>query len=155
MATDKKFKFDLFKFMNNIDRGNYWAFDELSEEEIKEFTPHIVMRWMCGTDDQRQIMFMNSFVNTFAFSIGKHKELMSKLLTVSSSKQPRRYKWMKTKTTGKKKLPGLDVVKEYCECSSKEAEDSLPCLNKDQIVEMAEALGYQQDELKKLKKGLK
>jgi ketosteroid isomerase-like protein len=48
----------------------------------------------------------------------------------------------------------LDIVKEYYDFSEREAKQSLPLLSSEDVIQLAEELGYQVDEIKKLKKEL-
>lgn len=150
----KEFALDIFQLLGNIDKGNLAIWPTLTEEQRKSFAPLVVMRWMSGTSDDRQIIFLNEFVNKMVFTIGNHKELMMQLLAVSSSKQPRRYQWLAAKSGGKKHK-GMDVVCEYYGYGIRDAKEALKVLTNDDIIEMAEELGYQKDQIAKLKKELK
>lgn len=153
----KKFALDIFTVMSKLSSGNLHVWESLSLEEQKALSPLVTMRWMTGTNDLRQIIMMNEFVNVFAFNIGgNHKELMVKLLAVASSKQNQRYSWIgaKKKDASSKDTLGIQVLKETYEYSTKEAKEVYHLLQKDDIMLLAERLGWQPDELKKLKKEL-
>ena len=47
----KQYKLDLFNFLNNMSQKNEKFYGTLSEEEIKEISPLILMRWLSGTND--------------------------------------------------------------------------------------------------------
>jgi hypothetical protein len=153
MSTEKKFQLDIFQLMERIDRGETDLWDKLSDEEKKGFSALIIMRWMSGTSDQRQIIYLNEFVNQVVFPFGKHPELLLKLLGVSSSKRPKRYQWYPM-VGGKKSKNELTirVIKEYHQYTTKEAKDVQRLLNKDDITSMAEEMGWQKDEMKLLAK---
>lgn len=145
------FKLDIFKVLADLDSDDHLVYRKLTDDEKKGFAPLVIMRWMTGTSDQRQIIAMNSFANRFIFPLGKHPELLAQLLTSCSSKQRRRYNWLGIKSSKKKTLSHL-AVQEYLDYSVQEMRklDFLP--PNEEILEMAEALGWQKDEIAKLKK---
>src|SRR5574343_300988 len=111
------------------------------------------MRWMAGTTDQRQIIFLNEIINLAVFNLPEHKELLLKLLTVCSSGKPKRYQWVNYKLTStKKNKKSIELVSEHYRISLKEAEDAVKLFTPAELMEMAELQGFQKDELKELKK---
>jgi hypothetical protein len=147
---------DMFSVLARIDEKDYSIWDSLSEEQIKEVSPYMLLRWMTGTTNEKQLIFLNRIVNTLLFSVGNdHKELMLKLLTVSSQGGQKRYKWINHKTNKKagSKL-ALEVVKTYLRESERHAIDAMRLYSPEEIIEMAEDLGWQLDEIKPLKKEL-
>jgi hypothetical protein len=150
----KEFALDIFQLLGKIDKGDKAIWPTLTEEQRKSFAPLIAMRWMSGTSDARQIVFLNELVNPMVFTIGSHKELMMQLLAVASSKQPKRYQWMAVKNATKKHK-GYDVVSEYYGYGDRDTKEALKVLTTEDILEMAEELGYQKEELAKLRKDLK
>ena len=144
---------DIFPLLSQIDRKNYDVWDHLTEEQRKEFSPLVTMRWMAGTTDQRQVIFLNEIVNLAVFSLPDHKELLLKLLTVCSSGSPKRYTWINYKlTSGKKQKKAVELVSTHYRLSFKEAEDVLKLLSPAEVMEIGELQGLQKDELKDLKK---
>lgn len=144
---------DIFTLLGEIDRKNYGLWDTLSEEQKKEFSALVAMRWMAGTTDQRQIIFLNEIVNTAVFNIGDHKELLLKLLTVCASGGKRRYTWINFKVGGSKKIKrSVELVAEHYHMSNKEAEDTARLFSPQELMELGELQGLQKDELKELKK---
>lgn len=144
---------DIFTLLGEVDRKNYGLWDSLSEDQKKEFSALVTMRWMAGTTDQRQIIFLNEVVNTSLFNIGEHKELLLKLLTVCSSGSTKRYSWINYKLSGSKKNKmSVELVAEHYNMSTKEAEDAVRLFSPDELMELGELQGWQKDELAKLKK---
>ena len=147
---------DVFWLLGEIDRKNYNVWDSLSEVQQKEFAPLVVMRWMAGTTDQRQLIFLNEVVNTTIFNLGSHKELLLKMLTVCSSGDTKRYSWVNYKVGGSKKTSKkVELIAEHYKVSINEAEDILPLLGNDDIMELCEIHGLQKDEIAIIKKELK
>jgi hypothetical protein len=155
-AMAKEFALDIFHLLGQIDKNQTQFFSSLSDEQKKGYAPLIAMRWMAGTTDNRQILYLNELVNPFVFTIGDHKELLYKLQCAASSKIPRRYTWMTAKSTsGAKKDKALDVIMQYHNYGVREAKSVRRLVSNDDIIAMAEELGFQKDELAKLKKDIK
>jgi len=157
VAKPKKFALDIFAVLDQLNSGNLDLWDSLSEEEQKGFSPFIIARWMSGTSDPLQIMYLNEFVNPHIFNsvIGKRTEVMAMLLAICGTGNRRRFKWVaESKKGSKQSNMALDIVKEYYDYTSREAQSQLSLLSTEDIIQLAEELGYQPDELKKLKKEL-
>lgn len=154
MAKERTFKLDIFSLLGSIDSsrsGDVYA--GLSDDERKGFAPLVVMRWMTGTSDERQIMMLNEFVNPYVFPLAKHPHLLMHSLQVASSKRPKRYAWLGVKG-GKKSTLANKAIAEYFDYSAREVNLLNPRPSNAEILQMAEELGWQKDEMTKLKKEL-
>jgi len=143
---------DIFALLSQIDKKNYQIWDSLTEAQQKEFSPLIVMRWMSGTSDPFQIIMLNEVVNPYVFEL--NKELLLKLLGVCSNGKQKRYSWVNLKTVGKKQKTAVELIEQYYEMTTREALDVLPMFSSEELMELAEELGLQKDELKNFKKEL-
>jgi hypothetical protein len=153
-VVKKKFALDIFSILGKLNKGDLTVWDSLSEEERKGFSPLIISRWMSGTNDPLQIILLNEFVNKQIFKLDKdHPELMCKLIACCGTGS-KRVVWIGESKKKKSSSMALDVVKEYYDYTTHEALSELPLLSNDDIIELAEELGYQVDEIKKLKKEL-
>lgn len=153
--SGKNKKLNIFDILQQIDRGDQHIWENLTEEQRKEFSPYMTMRWMSCTDDIRQIFFLNELANPLVFNMHKHPQLMLKLLAACSSKIRQNYKWIKPPSAGGSKSRPLQVIKEYYGYPSRQAKDVLPMFSKDDIIIMATELGYQKEDMKLLKTELK
>ena len=152
----KQFKLDIFNVLKQISTKNVNFYETLTEEEQKAFQPLVVMRWLTGTNDVRQIYFLNELVNPLTFPLSNHKQLLYYLMTICGSGQNQRYQWKKQKTKKNVKLPNtIGVIKQYFRYNSKEANEALPLLTNENILDYADQLGKQSDEIKLIKKELK
>jgi hypothetical protein len=152
MATYKLDIFDLLGKINSAKSGDIYS--KLSDDAKKGFTPLIVMRWLSGTSDERQIILLNEFVNKYVFTLGKHPHLLMQLMQVASSKTSKRYQWIGVKSN-KKNNNSRKVVQEYFDMSAREVNLMNPFPNEAEIMQMAEELGWQKDEMTALKKEFK
>lgn len=156
MAKDRAL--DIFTLLEQVDRKNYHIWDSLTEDQRKEFSPLIALRWMAGCTDPVQIIFLNELINPTVFTFGpEKKELLLKLLTVCSNGKPKRYQWINYKLGGssKKMKKAVELVMNHYRLSPKEAEDSRRLFSDDEILALAEEQGLQKDEMLELKKELK
>jgi hypothetical protein len=144
--------FDLLGKLNNPKSGDIYS--KLSDEEKKGFAPLVVMRWMSGTSDEQQIMLINEFANPSIFALGKHPHLLMQLLQASSSKTNKRYQWLGIKSK-KKNVEALRAVQEYYCMSIRETKGLNPFPSQDEVLRMAESLGWQKEEITKLQKEYK
>jgi len=150
----KEFALDIWQLLAAIDKKDTSFFSKLTPEQRKGYSPLIAMRWSTGCNDPKQILHVNELVNRYVFNLGKHPELLYKLQCAASSGIPRRYSWTASKSKTKK-IKGLDIVMEYYDWGVREATAAIKLLSSEDIIAMAEDLGYQKDALSKLKKELK
>lgn len=154
--TDQKYKFDIFKILERLSVKDKAFFDNMSEDDFKALQPLVLMRWLSGTSDTRQIFFLNEIANPMVFPLTKHKELLIDLLMICSSGKTKRYFWNKAKNNKKTSMPyTIEVIKQYFGYSTLEASLALPNLKDDDILGYAAYLGYQTNEIKALTKELK
>jgi hypothetical protein len=140
---------DIFALLDKMSKKQH-AYPQLTDEEQKSVSPLIVMRWLAGCNDQLQLIRLNEMANPFVFSLGQNKELLMALLTEATT-GPKRYNWLKTKGSVKSSLRD-EVIMQAFECSQREARLMPVC--RDEVLAQAELLGWQKDEMTKLKKEL-
>lgn len=143
--------FDLFAGLDRLTAGDLQWYDKLTPEGKKAAAPFVIMRWLSGTSDQSQIVRINTFVNPYAFSLGADKALLFKLLAAATTHRPKRYYWQKA-PGGTSNRMSIGVIQEYFGWSAREA--GLQKFSHEDIMAMAEELGWDGDQLKKLKKEL-
>jgi hypothetical protein len=147
---------DIFGLLGRLDKKRHDIWENLSEVERKGFAPVVVMRWMSGTTSPLQIILINTLVNPVLFSLGKHPQLLMDLLAASSDGHSKRYNWKSIKSTKSKKSDKLvELIKEYHGYSERIAKQYISFFSKEDYIEMAEKLGYQDADIKELKKELK
>jgi len=153
-TTDRKL--DLFKLLDHISTKDASYYAKLSEEEQKAFAPLVIMRWLAGTPNKRQIYFINELANPSIFASQRHKELLYYLLTVCTLGKKQTYVWNKTISKKSTSMPNVvSIIRQYFGYSTTEALESLPLLTNEDVLSYAEQLGTQPDIMTKLKKELK
>lgn len=154
MAVERKL--DIFKVLNAANSRKSEFYDQLTDEEKKGYAPSVVARWMTGTTDARQVFFTNEFLNPYLFSLYKHPQLLWQLTTVCNSGRNQRYTWNKLpsrRETGKSNA--IRLICEYFKYNVSDAVDALEILSRDQVLDIAAHMGWQPDEITKLKRELK
>ena len=146
---------DVFQLLGQIDKKDYDIWDRLTDEQKKELSPLVVMRWMAGTTEPIQLIFLNEIVNTSVFQLGDaHKEFLLKLLTVCSNGKQKRYSWVPYKVAGRGSKKIIDLIATHYRISPKEAEDSRRLFSNEEIMTLAEIQGLQKEEINDIKKEL-
>lgn len=149
-------KLDIFKVLDATNAKDADFYATLSEEERKEFQPFLVTRWMSGTSSPTQVYLINEFVNPYAFSLQRHKQLLWQLLTVCNTGKKQRYVWNKLPGKGETgRTNAVKCVMQYFGYSTAHAVDALAILRRSQVLEMAEQLGWQPEEIAKIRRELK
>jgi hypothetical protein len=153
MATER---LDIFRVLGAADAKQEDFYEKLTDEERKTFLPFLVTRWMSGTQDPGQIVLINEFANPYMFSLTSHKQLLWQLLTVCNSGRKQRYVWNKLPAKRESGKPTtIKVIRQFFKYSTKEAVDVLDILSRDDIIGLAEQLGWQPDEIAKIRRELK
>lgn len=148
----KKQEINIFEVLGKISTKQCTFYQQMTEEQRKEVVPFVLMRWLTGTSDRRQIVFLNEFANPYVFSLADHKPLLVKLLMACTSGKGQRYKWIPNKRTSHKRPISVQVIQDYFKYSSSEASEAVKLLNGQDVIDYAGQLGYQKDVLTKIKK---
>lgn len=149
-------RLDIFRVLNAANEKDAEFYSSLTDEEARALQPFLVMRWMSGTQNAKQILFINELVNPYAFTLQTHKQLIWDLLTISNAGKKTRYTWNKLPAkTDPSRPTATRLVMEYYNYSTKDAIEALRILTRDDVLEIADELGWQQDEIAKLKKEIK
>lgn len=153
MAEAKK-KLDIFRVLKALDDKDISFFSSLNDDEKKEFQPFLVARWLSGSYSKQQVYLINELVNQYLFSLSKHKELLWYLLTICTTGKPQRYVWNKSASKSSSYPVTVRAIKQYFGYSSKDAERNISVLPATTIIEMAEDMGWQDDDINKMRKEL-
>lgn len=148
---------DIFELLGQLDRKNYQLWDQLSEEQRKAFSPLVTLRWMAGTSDHMQIVMLNELINPLVFSFGaERKPVLMQLMTVCTSGRAQRYSWPAYNIKSSKKISkAIQAVAEFYQLNESDAEDTRQLFNDEEVLDLADQLGWQKDEVKDLKDELK
>ncbi len=161
VAKKRNYKLDIFGLLDNINLKNHDFYNNLPEEQRKEVHPLVVMRWLTGcgykeSNPAMQLYLLNEYTNPFVFLLSKHPNLLLHLMMISSSGKAFRYKFIsKINKRGSKYPKTSEIIKSIFHYNSGDAQEAIEILDKKTIISMAEGLGYQDNEIKVIKKELK
>lgn len=149
-------KLDIFRVLNAANDKQREFYDELTEDERKAMQPVLVMRWMSGTQNPLQLLLINECLNQYVFPLYRDKQLLWNLLVASNVGKKQRYTWNKLPAKVDPSRPTcVKVLQQYYHYSTKEAIQALRLLTREDVLILAEALGYQQEDISKIKKEIK
>lgn len=148
-------KLDIFELLKAIDKRDIGFYSRLSPEEKKGFVPLVAMRWFSSTQDPLQLQLVNTVLNPTVFGFYKHPELMYKLFVACSNGKPERYSWIKKKGKDKSSPTIMGAIEQYFDCSREEAQNYRKLFTDEEILELVDILGYDNEQVKKVKAELK
>lgn len=150
--TEKKPLLNIFDVLKNINNKKYQYLKTLTPEECSAFQPYLTQRWLCATPNSLQYYLLNEVCNRYLNSVvGKHSDLCYKLFNITSQSSNTRYAYIAPKTKKSSKKAHVNVIAEYYNISTKIAEKYAALTTIDDIINMAEELGYQAADIKALK----
>jgi hypothetical protein len=147
----KQTKYSLFDFLNVINSANLKKFEGLSETDKKTNPPFLINQWLSGVLDKRQIQCLNHIVNPLIFSFYHHPDLLYKLMMASCTGGDKRFNYPKKKKKENISTE-LGLIRKYYQCSLTEAKQYQTLLSKDDIMEIAQEMGEDEEVIKKLSK---
>lgn len=147
-------KLDIFEVLKHIDKRDISFYDNLSDDQKKQFVPLLTMRWLSSGSPQATVL-SNGVLNPLVFKLYRHPGFMYKLMVAISDGKSKRHTWVKKKSKDKASPTVIATIAAYYQCSKKDALRYKNRLSEDDILEMADELGYDKDQIKKLKSELK
>lgn len=150
-------KLDIFAALGAVSRKDFGWYATLSDDHKRQLQPYVLQRWIAGSSSDLQVMLTNEFMNGYTFSLQQEKELLWKLACAcGSGNRNVRYKWSKAggQLTGTKPLATKLLAEVLCYSPTSAAE----CIDfyfYEQLLNMAWDIGWDPDDITKLKKELK
>lgn len=147
-------KLDIFETLKQIDKKNINYFDNLDMEAKKSLAPVVFMRWF-SSGNTKQLQLANAILNPMVYKMYHHPALMYKLFVACSDGKSKRYNWIKKKSKDKSAPTATATIAAYQKCSKTDAARYRSQFTMDEIIEMAEDMGYDNEWVKKIKTELK
>lgn len=147
-------KLDIFELLRHIDDKDKQFLESLTPELRKGFAPIVALRWLSGSGNDSQLLNLNELVNSTVFNLYSHPELLYRMMTISTPKGRKNYKWIKTASKVNTSMRE-SVIMRYLDCSPHEAKEFVSLYSNDDIIEMGDALGETAEFMKKLKSEIK
>lgn len=147
-------KLEIFKVLEAVSKKHRLSV-VLTSDELKSVQPFVLMRWLSGCSSDRQIYFLNEFVNPYVYTLSKHRGLLCDLLTVCTNGRNMKYKWIPP-TPPTKEFPNVsEMLAKALECSVSKAFETIPFFSNEELLSIATELGYQSEDVAKIKKELR
>ena len=159
----KEYKIDVFKLLAALNQRDFKFYSQLSDEEKKGFAGIVAMRWLSNVSDKNRdmceyhIQMVNDGANKHFWNseMQKHPKLQYLSLAVCGIGTKQRHEWIKGPAQ-KKQNKILTMLREFCPTASSDELEMLFDMNEfDGLIEIAIMLGYQDDQIKVLKKEIK
>lgn len=149
-------KVDIFDFLKRVDNSDFYYYSELPDDQKKTLSLVVAARWLSCTKNAKQLLAVNSLVNPFTFKFShKHPELLYKLMLISSSGAEKHYKWVSKKKKESSKPVTAQAIAEYYGISTAKADGYVPDFSLEDVLECANALAYDDAQVKKIKNEFK
>lgn len=150
MSSERKIDLkQLFASLSQKQRNYFTNFDQ---QQQNEFQPLIIQRFLSGVSDPSQIVLLNTFCNPYIFALYQHKQLLALLLLAVNSHKY--FRWKKCGTDPS--TPNcIRVIQQTYNYNKQHALEVLEILTADHILQFAKDLGYQKDEIAKIRQELK
>jgi len=163
--AEKKFKIDMFKeLLPALDRRDFKFYANLTDEQKKSFAGIVAMRYLSVVSDKNlklceyHINMVNEAANRHFWNseMQKHKELQYLTLAVSGIGEKQHHQWIKGPVTRKKKNKIMQLLSEFYPTANDAELQMFFDMNKEEdIIGIAKRLGYQDEQIRDLKKELK
>ena len=147
------YKVDIRKLLNDMAGGKMSAIDKLSEEELKSVSPYVLQMWIKGADSNvnYRMVYTNAFANHYMFALGHHPKLLYKLLCYANDLNESTRFYFQKRTKAKSTNFTVGTLMKFYEMDERHAIDIMPILTSHEVLEIGKQLGYDKDEMKKLK----
>ena len=135
---------NIFDLLKRINSGDHKYIDGISDAELSEINPYMLMCWLKGADTNRggRAVLMDEIVMPYMFALSKHKRLLLHLLCESNSFDDGAFFKFIRPNVSSSSPKFIDAIIRWYSCSKREAETYSELLGRDDIKEIAVNLGY-------------
>lgn len=162
-AKKKAPALDIFKTLSAIDKRDYNFYANLSDEEKKGFAPIVVSRWLSAVEGNEDVnafylMMVNENVNKnfWDSTISKHPELQYKMMAACGIGKSVKHKWIKGYGRKSAKSKFMELLSSfYPSASVKELEYLISINSIEQLTQLVNDAGLQDEDIKKMVKEIK
>lgn len=125
---------DLFRFLKEMNQGNFRYVDGMSEKETKAISPFVLLMWCSGAEQEAPVhsVLTDTYVNDYVFTLSKHPKLLHKLFfAANGGVSNTKYAFRKSVTNEETKV--IDAICFHYNCTPREAKDYKRILDKDSL----------------------
>jgi hypothetical protein len=120
----------VFQILNEIEKKNYFLWEQLTESEQKQFHPLVLMKWMLYSGTSPVAL---QRVNLNLFSLTKEQQFL-KIATVGQKKS-RKWVWTAKKPVNEEQLKAIQYV---YDTNSRQAEQTLDLLTPTELEQVVQ-----------------
>ncbi len=121
----------VFQVLNELEKKNYFLWEQLTESEQKQFHPLVLMKWMMASGVSPVRL---QRVNLNLFSLTKQQQFL-KLATAGQNKS-RKWQWNQKKTDDNSEA--LKAIQFVYDTNSRQAEQTLNLLTPEQLEQVVQ-----------------
>lgn len=132
----------LFKLFDAINEEKFSFVDKMTDEEVKEISPFVLLGWMHGAEENTNIhsIMTDTYCNPYVFSLAKHPRLLLKTFVFANGDiDYTRYSFVKPTNKGSSDKTAKNVAL-YYGCSLKDAGDYVTLLSEENIKHINEIM---------------
>lgn len=126
-------------------------YDACTDVDRKAFSPFLCLLWLGFSKKEGFVLMLNEYVNKYAFSLHKHPKLLWHLFCAIGDKKFEKIVFVK-KEHNSKFNKTRELIAQYYGIGNRESSIYLSNMNLDDVLEMANFMGYEKDELTTIKK---
>jgi hypothetical protein len=142
----------IFNVLKKIDEQDFNFYNSLPDKDKSKTVPHyMLLKWLALSNDSEKVLMLNSTINKWMFKLNKHPGLMFNVMAACGNGNSERYKWRKFDKKTNSRPTTVELLKEYYNDSTESAITDSKLMQLDEMLEIAERLGYT-DKVNKLKK---
>lgn len=135
-----KYQTDLFGFFDKMNRGDFDYVDRMSDEEVKDLSPYVMLMWIngaMGVNAPIHIISTAITCSSMVFTLSKHPRLLLKLFVAANCDiGSTRYSFKKS--TQSKESKSIKLIAHHYDCGYNEAQQYRKLLSKEDIKELEE-----------------
>lgn len=140
----KEYKNNLFQVITHIDKKDYGYLQTLTEEQVKEIQPYVLMKWLSSAPmeeiDEYYTLAVNETVNTNFWQLSKYKDLQWKLMCACGIGKFVKHQWISSVSAPKDKQKLL-LRTFFQHLNNQEFEDKFMSLTDTEKTEILQHLG--------------
>jgi len=121
----------VFQVLSELEKKNYFLWEQLTESEQKQFHPLVLMKWMIGSGVPATRLQQ---VNLNLFSLSKQQQFLK--LATAGQKKSRRWQWVQKKAKDDAEL--LKAIQFVYDTNIRQAEQTLNLLTDKELEQVVQ-----------------
>ena len=152
----KEYKINIFELLEKADLNNKNYYNNLTDEEKKQFSPFQIMRWFSGIDghlSEYYLTSVNELLNVDNQLLAKHPELFWKLMSAIGIGRKQRHHWINPISKNKSSSNLYNFMYDaYPHAKDQEIDMMIKIITKDQLEDFLQRNAIDDDLIKKILK---